>query len=185
VWRGLRAIPRLLRAVWANPVHRFAIGFVACLAAVGFGYPPLRRRYYLYFAALERGTAKLEYLMMSLVSSQAKLDEDVVSYAGFSVHIVEECTGVYEALIFASAVLAYPTRWRHKLVGLLAGIPAIYAFNLVRIASLLVIGRYQRQLFDFVHLYFWQGTLILLVSSCWLAWLLLVVRRDEAAAPLS
>jgi exosortase/archaeosortase family protein len=67
-------------------------------------------------------------------------------------------------------------------VGLAAGFPAIYLFNLIRIASLLVIGRHDRELFEFLHLYFWQGTLILLVSSCWLAWLFLVVGREESPA---
>jgi exosortase H (IPTLxxWG-CTERM-specific) len=175
----------LLRAVWGNPVHRFALGFAACLAVLGFGYPPLRLHFYPVFAALERGTARLEWLLMSLFSSDVTLSKNVISYGGFGVKIVEECTGVYEALIFAAAILAYPTRWRHKLIGLAAGFPAIYLFNLIRIASLLVIGRHDRALFDFLHLYFWQGTLILLVASCWLAWLFLVVRREEAPASLA
>jgi exosortase H (IPTLxxWG-CTERM-specific) len=174
-----------LRALWENPVYRFALGFAVCLAVLGFGYPPLRDRFFPVFDALAHGTATLAYLLMSPFSAELRLKGDVVTYGNFAVHIVEECTGMYEALIFAAAVLAYPTSWRSKLVGLAAGFPAIYLFNLVRIASLLVIGRYDRGFFEFLHIYFWQGTLILLVSTCWLAWLFLVVRREEAAASLA
>ena len=80
-------------------------------------------------------------------------------------------------VIFSACVLAYPASLREKLIGLPLGAAAIIAFNLIRIIALLIVGRHQPALFDFFHLYFWQGTLVLLVAAVWLAWLQLIVRR--------
>jgi exosortase H (IPTLxxWG-CTERM-specific) len=171
-----------LRALWTDPVYRFVLFFAVCLLALGFGYPWLRTQFYPAFAALERATTALTYALTSPFSSQITRGLFGVTYGEFTVHIVEECTGMYEALIYAAAVLAYPTRWRHKLVGLLVGVPGIYLINLLRIASLLVIGHHAKGQFEFLHIYFWQGTLVVIVASSWLAWLFLVVRRAEAPA---
>lgn len=106
-----------------------------------------------------------------------RLDGTFVSYDGFPVEIVGECVGVYEVVIFSACVLAYPASLRAKLIGLPLGTLAILVFNLVRIIGLLIVGRHQPEFFDFFHLYFWQGTLVLLVAAVWLAWLQLIVRR--------
>ena len=37
--------------------------------------------------------------------------------------------------------------------------------------------------FDFMHLYFWQATLILMITSVWLLWIFQVVRREDPARP--
>jgi archaeosortase B (VPXXXP-CTERM-specific) len=86
-------------------------------------------------------------------------------------------------LIFSAAVLAFPTSWKKKAVGLLLGNPAIYLFNVVRIAMLIVVGRYWPGAFDFMHLYFWQATMIVMIVSVWLLWIIKVVRTDEAPLP--
>ena len=45
------------------------------------------------------------------------------------------------------------------------------------------VGRFHNELFEFMHIYFWQATLILMITSVWLLWILKVVRRDEPSAP--
>ena len=83
--------------------------------------------------------------------------------------------------IFASAVLAFSTTWRKRLLGLALGLPAIYAFNLLRIGMLMFVGGHSRAIFSFAHLYFWQATLVLGITALWLLWVRFVV-RDEAPA---
>ena len=94
-----------------------------------------------------------------------------------------ECTGIFEALIFLAAVLAYPTTWGKKFIGIGLGVPILYAFNVLRILVLLEVGCHWIALFDFMHLYFWQATLILMITSVWLLWILKVVRHEEPDAP--
>ena len=78
-----------------------------------------------------------------------------------------------------AALLAFPTKWYKTVLGFVIGFPLIYAMNIARIAVLLVIGHHSPQYFDFLHLYFWQGTMILMVASTWLIWVLWVVRGDS------
>jgi hypothetical protein len=50
----------------------------------------------------------------------------------------------------------------------------------------LAVGRYFGEYFEFLHVYFWQVTMVLMVATTWLVWVKWVVRRDydapEAAA---
>ena len=176
---GPRGIGRL-RGWWEVPTYRFAGSFLLYLAALALAFPALRIRLAASFHLLEAFTARVVHGLLALFSDQTRLSGDtIVSLGSFSVTIIEECTGVYEALILAAALLAYPTRWRHTLVGFALGMPLIYAMNVLRIAVLLVVGGQSQRWFDFMHLYFWQVTMIAMVASAWLAWLWWVV-RDEA-----
>ena len=131
--------------------------------------------------AFIEATATIEYYFLSLFSSEARLNGKLVWFGNFVVKIIDECTGIYEMLIFSAAVLAFPTGWRDKGLGILMGCPMIYLFNLLRIAMLIVVGRFWPSAFDFMHVYFWQATMIVMITTVWLIWITKVVRRDETA----
>jgi len=133
---------------------------------------------------LLRTTARMLYWIMRPFTEQVSVYDRAVSFDGFSVSIVQECTGVIEAVVFAAAVLAYPTTWKNRAFGLLVGIPIIFAFNVLRIVLLLVAGRHDLSLFESLHLHYFQGVFILLVTSLWLMWLmwLVLVRKEEGVA---
>jgi exosortase H (IPTLxxWG-CTERM-specific) len=120
--------------------------------------------------------------ILDLISDRVSVSSRFLSYQGFSVEIIEECTGVFEMLIFLAALLSYPASWRSKLIGFLLGIPALYLFNVLRIVFLTIIGAHYQNLFEFMHLYFWQATLILMITTVWVLWILLVVNREKEPA---
>jgi exosortase/archaeosortase family protein len=64
------------------------------------------------------------------------------------------------------------------------GIPLLYLFNVVRIIVLILVGKFWPSIFDFMHIYFWQATLILMITSVWLLWIFKVVRDDETGTAL-
>ena len=163
---------------WKNPAYRFVLLFLVYLGTIAYLYPKLRVRYVEVVDALAEATAYIEYLSFSIFTDQVTHSHKVVAYKGFAVHIIEECTGVYEVMIFAAAVLAFPTAWAKKLVGLGLGIPILYSFNVIRIGVLMIVGKHWPDYFDFMHLYFWQATLILMITSVWLLWITQVVNRD-------
>ncbi len=170
-----------LRAFWSVPTYRFAVLFLAFLVAIALLYSGLKLRYGSYFHVTETFTAQAVYRVMSVFSSEVKLTGDTtIFYGPFPVEIIEECSGIYEALLLGAALLAFPTAWYKTALGFAIGFPLIYAMNIARIAVLLVIGRYSPQYFEFLHLYFWQGTMVLMVASTWLLWVLWVVRDSEA-----
>jgi len=170
-----------LRALWEVPTYRFAVLFLAFLVSIALLYSGVRLRFGSYFGVTETVTAKAVYLLMSCFTSEVKLeDETIIFFGPFPIQIIEECSGIYEALLLGAALLAFPTRWYKTVLGFVIGFPLIYAMNIVRIAMLLVIGRYFPHSFEFLHLYFWQGTMIAMVASTWLIWVLWVVRGDGA-----
>jgi exosortase H (IPTLxxWG-CTERM-specific) len=127
-------------------------------------------------------TAALAAALFGLFSDSVSAHGDIVAISGaFSVQIVSECFGLLEMAIYAAAVLAFATSWRKRLLGLAFGLPVIFAFNLLRIGMLLLVGVHSRALFEFAHLYFWQATLVLGITALWLLWVRFVV-RDEAPA---
>jgi len=168
-----------IKDIWFNPAYRFVFFFLFYLGAVALAYPPLRERYLPVVEALAAGTAWAEFQMFDLFSDNVSLEDKVIIFQGFAVKIIEECTGIYEMLIFGAAVLAFPTTIVKKAIGLGMGIPILYLFNVVRIAVLILVGRYLPDWFDFMHLYFWQATLILMITSVWLLWIIKVVKDDR------
>ncbi len=116
---------------------------------------------------------------LTLFSDDVYISDRFVTFAGFSIEVIEECTGILEMLIFLAALLAYPAGWKSKLIGIAGGIPALYLFNVLRIIFLTIVGAYYNSLFDFMHIYFWQATLILMITSVWVLWILLVVNHDK------
>jgi len=172
-----------LRSFWRNPAYRFALLFLVNLGVLAWAYPRLRERYRFVIDALAQFTAWVDYLVLGIFSDVVEHNDKLVSFHGFSVMIIEECTGIYEVLIFVAAVVAFPTGWRDKAIGLGLGVPLLYAFNVVRILFLIVVGHRWPDAFEFMHLYFWQATLIVMITSVWLLWINMVVRRPLSPRP--
>ncbi len=178
----VRLVQRL-KAVWDNPAYRFIGLFLPYLALASLGYPLMVEHTDGIIQAFIHATAGIEYAVFSVFTDDVRLDGEMIWFGQFVVKIIDECTGIYEMLIFAAAVLAFPTSWAKRGVGLLLGCPLIYLFNVVRIAGLIVVGRYWSEAFEFMHLYFWQATMIAMITSVWMLWIVKVVQREDQALP--
>lgn len=170
------------RRYWRDPALRFVALFLLLLVLEALAYPALTRRWPQFVSALDRATARVVYETLYMVGAEVVRSGNRIGFGDFSVRIIEECSGVFEMLILAAAVLAYPARAAPKAIGLGLGLPLLYLFNLLRILTLLVVGRYGAGYFDFFHVFFWQATLILMILGVWLAWIHFVVRADPERA---
>src|SRR3990170_405554 len=90
--------------------------------------------------------------------------------SGFAYEIYYRCTGFLPVAFLTTAILAYPGRWRRKLVGLVVGVPLLIALNLTRLAHLFYLGAHNPAAFNFAHSVMWEGFLILAVLGLWLSW---------------
>ncbi len=171
-----------MRRSFADPTWRFLALFSVYLGAVGLLLPIGVEAFPGVIRLLVTATAAIEYALLVPFTDQASLADTIIHLGPFAVRIIGECTGLFEIAIYAACVLAFPTSWRKKSLGLLLGIPVIYAFNVLRILCLLIVGRYAISSFDFFHLYFWQGTLILMITSVWMLWIYLVVRNETGSS---
>jgi len=102
-------------------------------------------------------------------------------FRGFDIEIVEACDGVLPTFIYLAAVLAFPSGWRSKLWGAALGVPAIFAINLLRLMSLVVVGVWRPDLFERVHIYVWQTLVIALSMALWVFWVERFVPEARAA----
>lgn len=90
--------------------------------------------------------------------------------SGFGVSIEPGCNGVEACIVLIAAMLAFPARWKHRLLGIALGIVAIQAFNLVRIVSLFYLGQWDMDWFHFAHEYLWQALIMLDALFVFLLW---------------
>ena len=123
-------------------------------------------------SAVTRLSAGLMQLFGGQVLAQGKMiwDQD----SGFAVSIEAGCNGVEAGIILAAAMLAFPSRWREKAIGILVGLATVQMLNLVRIISLFYIGQWNKTFFEWAHLYVWQALImldVLIVFLFWLRWL--------------
>lgn len=89
---------------------------------------------------------------------------------GFGVSIEPGCNGIEACIVLFAAVMAFPSTWRHKLVGLVLGFVAVQALNVVRVISLFYLGQWNTAVFNFAHEYLWQALIMLDVLIVWLLW---------------
>lgn len=137
--------------------------------------------FYRFTDFLGQQTATLSYWLLSGFSDGVRVVGKTVSFNGFNVIVIGECAGLMEFMMFSAAVIAYPARWRSRLIGLLLGIPILFGFNVFRIMGLLLIGKYEPALFNFTHIYLWQGTMVLMIGGLWIAWVRFVVLGNDRA----
>jgi len=168
-----------------SPVVRFVIFFLIGLAVVGALYAHVTASYHDSLIPLMKSTATISGFILSIFSNDVWYAGAQCAFRGFLVEIIDECTGLLEMAIYLAAVLSFPTSLKKKGIGLLIGLPAIYLFNVLRITLLLVVGAYWPAAFNFMHLYFWQGTLIIMIGSVWVGWLYLVVYREKKPVAVS
>lgn len=168
-----------------SPVLRFVVTFLVTLGVLGVLYALVTAKYHDKLTWIMELTATISGFMLSLFTGNGSWAGKMCSYQTFTVEIIDECTGLLEMVIYSAAVVSFATTIRKKLLGLALGIPVIYAFNIIRIIFLLVIGSYSMKVFDFMHLYFWQATLIIMISAVWIGWLYLVVYREKRSLAVS
>jgi len=105
----------------------------------------------------------------------------------FAVEIAAGCNGVEAMILLIAAMLAFPSPWRYKLVGIGIGVIAIQALNLVRIVSLFFLGMWNETAFEWAHLYVWQALIMLDALVVFLLWIRSLPRTTggrDALAPV-
>lgn len=101
---------------------------------------------------------------------------------GFAVSIQPGCNGIEASIVLIAAMLAFPSTWKHKLIGLAIGLVAIQSLNLVRIISLFYLGQWNMTVFEWAHLYLWQALIMLDALIVFILWLRYLPRRGVEAA---
>jgi len=141
-------------------------------------------------AARNEKTKDLQAKLAQLKEKEKKLppNDPANKNESFTFRVIADCGAIQSMVIFIAAVLAFPTRFWKRIVGVLLGVPFLYVVNVLRLASLGVIGALtSEETFQFAHKVVWQGVYIVFVVVVWLLWMELLVRprarRKKGAAP--
>ena len=144
---------------------------VFCVCLVTF-YTLLRTRVVHDFAAepLAMALTSLGGLVLNVLSMKATASGTLLSVEGFAARIDDVCTGIFVVAIYLSVVPAYPSQAVQKLKGFLLGASVILILNLLRVISLMYIGRYAPAFFETAHLLVWQSLIIFTALLVWIYW---------------
>jgi exosortase H (IPTLxxWG-CTERM-specific) len=102
---------------------------------------------------------------------------------GQAVAILAGCNGVEAMICLTAAILAYPSSWKQRVIGLLLGYCAIQVLNILRIISLFYLLQWNQHWFEIAHLYVWQGLIFLDVLIVFIVWMRWVNKGGSTAPP--
>jgi len=115
--------------------------------------------------------ARISNDLLNLFGQNTRVSEESIYSNYFSIVISRGCDAIQEIALFTSAVLAFNSGWRAKVIGLAAGIVFLFVMNIVRIVSLFLCGVYYPGIFDTMHVEIWPTIFIILAIVLWLLWL--------------
>ncbi len=106
-------------------------------------------------------------------------DQDVISSgtilqhleSGFSVSIESGCNGIEALIVLISAMLIFPTTLKFRIKGILIGFFAVELLNIARIITLFYIGQWNKEVFDWAHLYIWEALIMLDILIIFMWWM--------------
>jgi exosortase H (IPTLxxWG-CTERM-specific) len=151
---------------------RFCILFVVILVTLFAAEltPPVQKAVVLpWTEALARISSGLVTVFDSHVVAVGKILASTTN--GFAISIEAGCNGIEAAIILIAAMLAFPAPAKHQVIGILAGLGAVQALNVVRVISLFYLGQWNMKAFEWAHLYVWQALIMLDVLIVWLIWI--------------
>jgi exosortase/archaeosortase family protein len=105
------------------------------------------------------------------VSMDTSVAGNSIFAGGAEIRIIPDCTPLMPTLVLWAAVAAFPARWHYKVLGLLVGAAAVWAFNLLRVFALMAVLAWMPQHFKFVHVYLWQTGTLLVVIALFVLWI--------------
>ncbi len=114
--------------------------------------------------------AQIVGFALTLLGVPASLDGATVGADAFTAVIVPECSALEVIILFGAAVLVYPSAISARLRGLLLGVAALFALNIVRIVSLILIGIHYPDSLEDAHLFVWQPAMALAAIGLWMLW---------------
>jgi len=122
-----------------------------------------------WFAAYLRGYARLSGHVLALFDpSVTVLGQDIVGR--YNLSIVKNCDAMEANILFVSAVLAFPSSVRARLVGVGVGLPVLVTLNVLRICTLYFVGLLLPGAFEFFHLELWPLLIVAAGVAAFLLW---------------
>ena len=129
-----------------------------------------------------RGTSAL----INLVGVKTITEGVVIRGSNYAVAVRRGCDPLEPIVFFAAGLVAFPAAWRQRFIGLIVGGTFLFFLNLVRIATLYLLGANHSSLLESFHLWWWPAGFIVCALALWVLWLLWIRRlatQSKSDAP--
>jgi exosortase H (IPTLxxWG-CTERM-specific) len=142
-------------------ITRFALTYLALMGAffLLIGLKPVQNVIDLngiYTNGVVFATAKL----LGLAGLPCSAHGSLIQLPAIALDVKFGCNGLEAVMIYSVAIVAYPSSWRKKMIGILAGFVILQIVNVLRIAALAYSGVHFKGLFEYLHIYVAQGMMI-------------------------
>jgi exosortase/archaeosortase family protein len=97
----------------------------------------------------------------------------------YSLRLIKTCDAMDVSTLFVSAIVAWPSGWRRRLVAAAAGVALLFVFNVARICSLYFVGMRSPSWFELVHLELWPIVLLIVAVGAFVAATRWMAARDD------
>jgi exosortase/archaeosortase family protein len=124
-----------------------------------------------------RVTAKLMAFIMTVLGENGRALGVYIQCNVCKFTIIGECTAYYPISIFIAAVVAFPSPWLRRVLGVLVGVPILLLINQVRLVSLCYIDRAFPKHFDMIHIVVWQSLIVFFTVLLWILWVSVFAQR--------
>jgi exosortase/archaeosortase family protein len=166
---------KLQTALPRNSMRRVAVGFVLILAVL----LPLSL-----FSAGWSGWGPITGAIATTAGASARMvgipatvDGNVIHTPTRDLQVDPQCTAVDLLCVFAALVLAYPLKWRLRLIALVLGAIVLQVANIVRLVGVAWVSEFLAgRSFDMVHDYLFEFGMVFVVMMMWAVWLSLARR---------
>jgi exosortase family protein XrtM len=115
--------------------------------------------------------------MIEIIQIPVDYDLNILHLANADMVIKFGCNGLEAILIFIAGVLAYPSSFKSKIIGIVIGVLIIEAINILRIAFLAYVINNYPKFFDIMHSYVTQSIMIILAFIIFLFYTQAVEKR--------
>ncbi|MEI6682987.1 MAG: exosortase H [Bacteroidota bacterium] len=115
--------------------------------------------------------SSLSSFFLNLFGMKTTANKEIIASSSFSISVARGCDGVEAMALFATALLAFPAKWKYKIPGVFGGLAILFTLNIVRIISLFLIGSRYPKLFEFMHVEVWQAVFIIVAIGLWIFWI--------------
>ena len=173
------SITKVLQPWWKdkNPVLLFVLGFIVIISVLYVGKVFIDQGAY---QPILQFNAQIAHFILSIVGLQTAVSDATISSDRFSMTVVNGCDATDAVMIFLAVVLAFPSRWKDKLIGCLVGTAFLFTVNVFRVIILFIVGIYYPDWSELMHIEVMQFVFILLALACFALWIKWTYRTAPA-----
>jgi exosortase/archaeosortase family protein len=124
-------------------------------------------------------TSYLSGFIINIFDSSVITNKQIIAGKSFNMILSFGCEGSEPLAVFFAGIMAFPSAFKSKIIGLSYGLPALYLLNIIRIILLYIIGNNAPMIFDITHTTIFPVIFIVIALSLWMLWIKRISQKSS------